>query len=64
MEDQDQDVRAWIILKLISERYDGKLWTELAQDTDQWKVLVNTVMNHRAPKNLGKYFRGCTNKII
>jgi phosphoribosylaminoimidazole carboxylase (NCAIR synthetase) len=64
MEDQDQDVGAWIILKLISETYDGKLWTQLAQDTNQWKVLVNAVMNLPVPKNLGKYFRGCTNKII
>jgi hypothetical protein len=29
--------------------WDGIDWTELAQDRDQWRVLVNTVMNHRVP---------------
>jgi hypothetical protein len=24
-------------------------WTDLAQDTDQWRTLVNTVMNLRVP---------------
>jgi hypothetical protein len=25
-------------------------WIDLAQDTDQWRVLVNTVTNLRVPK--------------
>jgi hypothetical protein len=29
--------------------WDGADWVDLAQDTDQWRVLVNTVMNLRAP---------------
>jgi hypothetical protein len=24
-------------------------WIDLAQDRDQWRTLVNTVMNHRLP---------------
>jgi hypothetical protein len=29
--------------------WDDMDWTDLAQDRDQWKALVNTVMNLRAP---------------
>jgi hypothetical protein len=28
---------------------DGMEWIEVAQDRDQWRVLVNTVMNLRVP---------------
>jgi hypothetical protein len=28
---------------------DGMDWTDLAQDRDQWRALVNTVMNLRGP---------------
>jgi hypothetical protein len=34
---------------------DGMDWTELAQDRDQWRTLVNTVMNLRVPYNAGSY---------
>jgi hypothetical protein len=29
--------------------WDGFEWIDLAQDRDQWKALMNTVMNLRVP---------------
>jgi hypothetical protein len=29
--------------------WDGRGWIELARDMDQWRTLVNTVMNLRVP---------------
>jgi hypothetical protein len=29
--------------------WDGMDWIDLAQDKDQWRALVNTVMNLRVP---------------
>jgi hypothetical protein len=46
---EDQDVGGWIILKWILERWDGVDFIGLAQDRDQWRVLVNTVMKLQVP---------------
>jgi hypothetical protein len=35
-------------------------WIALAKYRDQWRALVNTVMNLRVPQNAGKFLSGCT----
>jgi hypothetical protein len=42
-----------IIKDLRETGLDGMDWIDLAQDRDQWKTLVNTVMNLRVPYNAG-----------
>jgi hypothetical protein len=34
-------------------------WIDLAQVRDQWKTLVNTVMNLLVPLNAGKLLSSC-----
>jgi hypothetical protein len=33
----------------------GMDWVDMAQDRDQWRVLVNTVKNLRVPQNFGNF---------
>jgi hypothetical protein len=35
-------------------------WIDLAEDTEQWKALVNMVMNLAVPYNSGKFLNSCT----
>jgi hypothetical protein len=54
--------RRWvdnIKLDLREIGWDGRDWIDLAQDRDQWKALVNAVMNLRVPKIAGKFLSGC-----
>jgi hypothetical protein len=47
----DQDVDGWTILKYIFREigWDGMDWIDLPPDRDQWRALMNTVMNVRVP---------------
>jgi len=35
--------------------WEGVEWIHLAQDRDQWRAVVNTVMNLRVPKKAGNF---------
>jgi hypothetical protein len=34
-------------------------WIDLVQDSDQWRALVNTVMNLWVSSNVVKFLSGC-----
>jgi hypothetical protein len=40
--------------------WDGMDWIVLAQDREQWRALVNTVMNIRVLYNVGNFLSSCT----
>jgi hypothetical protein len=46
---EDQDIYGWTILKMDLREIgsDGMDWIDLAEDRDQWRALVNAVMNLR-----------------
>jgi hypothetical protein len=48
---EDQDVGGWTILNWILREtgWDGVDWIDMAQDRDQWRALVNTVLKLRVP---------------
>jgi hypothetical protein len=44
--------RRWVVnikMALREKGWDGMDWINLAQDRDQWRALVNAVMNLRVP---------------
>jgi hypothetical protein len=48
---EGKEVGRWIIFKWILRElgWGGRDWIDLVQDGDQWRALVNTVMNLRVP---------------
>jgi hypothetical protein len=43
------DLRIILMMDLIKIEWGGMNRIHLSQDRDQWRALVNTVMNHRVP---------------
>jgi hypothetical protein len=46
---EDLDIGGRTIVKWILDRMGGIYRINLGKDRDQWRALVNTVMNRRAP---------------
>jgi len=53
LEDLGNDGSITMVLREIV--WKGVDWIHLAQDTDQWRDLVNTVMNLRVPEKAGNF---------
>jgi hypothetical protein len=47
-------------MDLREAEWGGMDWIDLVQDRDQWRVLMNTVINLRVSQNVGKFFSSAT----
>jgi hypothetical protein len=47
-------------MDLREKEWDGMDWIALAQNRDQWRALVNTIMNLRFPSEVGRSLSSCT----
>jgi hypothetical protein len=54
------DIGGRTILKLVlrNKRWGSVDYITVAQDRDQWRAIVNLVMNFQAPENAGKILSG------
>jgi hypothetical protein len=43
---------------------DGVDWIDVAQDRNQWRTLVDTVMNFRVPSNVEEFLSSCTTAAL
>jgi hypothetical protein len=54
--------RRWVVsikMDIRETGWDGMDLINLAQDRDQWRAVMNAVMNLRIPYNAGKFLSGC-----